>query len=58
MNFEEAIHTVSSAIDTYYEEFCDTDEETEEYKRIEKAENVLYLLVKELKIKVLLISKT
>ena len=49
MNFEEAIHTVSSAIDTYYEEFCDTDEETEEYKRIEKAENVLYLLVKELK---------
>lgn len=49
MNFEEAIHTISSAIDTYYEEFCDSDEETEEYKRIEKAESMLYLLIEELK---------
>lgn len=49
MNFEEAIHTISGAIDTYYEEFCGSDEETEEYKEIEKAESTLYLLVKELK---------
>ena len=49
MSFEEAIHIVSSAIDIYYEEFCDSDEETEEYKRIEKAESILYLLIEELK---------
>lgn len=44
MNFEEAIHTISGAIDTYYEEFCDSNE----YKEIEKAESTLYLLIKEL----------
>lgn len=49
MNFEEAIHTISGVIDTYYEEFCNSGEETEEYKEIEKAENTLYLLIKELK---------
>lgn len=49
MNFEDAIHTISGAIDAYYEEFCDSDEETEEYKEIENAETTLYLLIKELK---------
>lgn len=49
MKFEDAMHTISGAIDTYYEEFCDSDEETEEYKEIEKAESTLYLLIKELK---------
>lgn len=49
MNFEEAIHTISGLVDMYYEEYCDSNEETEEYKEIEKAESVLYLLVKELK---------
>ena len=58
MNFEEAINTISGAIDMYYEEFCDSGEESEKYKEIEKAESTLCLLVNELKIKVLLISKT
>lgn len=49
MNFEEAIHTISGLIDMYYEEYCDSGEETEEYKEIEKAESALCLLVKELK---------
>lgn len=49
MSFEEAINTISGLIDMYYEEYCDSGEETEEYKEIEKAESALYLLVKELK---------
>ena len=49
MNFEEAIHTISGLIDMYYEEYCDSGEETEEYKEIEKAESTLCLLIKELK---------
>ena len=49
MKFEDAMHTISGAIDTYYEEFCNSDEETKEYKEIEKAESTLYLLIKELK---------
>ncbi len=49
MNFEEAIHTISGAIDAYYEAFCNSDEEIEEYKEIAKAESTLHLLIKELK---------
>lgn len=49
MNFEKAIHTISGLIDMYYEEYCGSGEETEEYKEIEKAENTLFLLIKELK---------
>ena len=49
MNFEEAIHTISGLIDMYYEEYCDSGEETEEYKEIETAESTLCLLIKELK---------
>ena len=49
MNFEEAINTISGLIDMYYEEYCDSGEETEEYKEIEQAEKTLCLLVKELK---------
>ena len=49
MNFEEAIHIISNLIDIYYEEYCNSSEETEEYKEIEKAESTLYLLIKELK---------
>ena len=49
MNFEEAIHNISGLIDMYYEEYCDSGEETEEYKEIEKAESTRCLLIKELK---------
>ena len=49
MSFEEAINTISGLIDMYYEEYCDSGEETEEYKEIEKAESTLCLLIKELK---------
>lgn len=49
MNFEEAIHTISGFIDMYYEEYCDSGKETEEYKEIEKAESTFCLLIKELK---------
>lgn len=51
MNFEEAIHTISGLIDMYYEEYCGSGEETEEYNEIEKAESTLYSLIQELKSK-------
>lgn len=51
MNFEEAINTISGLIDMYYEEYCDSGEETEDYKDLEKAENTLHLLIKELESK-------
>lgn len=49
MKFEDAMHTMSGLLDMYYEEFCDSGVETEEYKELEKAESTLYLLIKELK---------
>ena len=51
MKFEDAIHTISGLVDMYYEEHCVNNGETEEYKELEKAESVLYLLIKILKYK-------
>ena len=51
MKFEDALHTVSGLIDMYYEEYCNSGEETEDYKDLEKAESTLCLLVKELESK-------
>ena len=49
MKLEDALHTMSGLLDMYYEESCVSNEETEEYKELEKAETVLYLLIKKLK---------
>ena len=49
MKFEDAMHIMSGLLDMYYEEYCDSGIETEEYKELEKAEAMLYLLIKELK---------
>ena len=51
MKFEDAMHTISGLVDMYYEEYCDSGVETEDYKELEKAESTLYLLVKELESK-------
>lgn len=51
MKFEDALHTVSGLIDMYYEEYCDSDVETKDYKDLEKAESTLCLLIKELESK-------
>lgn len=51
MKFEEAMHIISDLLDMYYEEYCDSGVETEEYKDFEKAESALWILVKELKSK-------
>ena len=49
MKFEDALHRMSGLLDMYYEEYCDSDVETEDYKELEKAEMVLCLLIKKLK---------
>lgn len=49
MKFEDAMNTMSGLLDMYYEEYCDSGIETEDYKDLERAETTLYLLVKELK---------
>lgn len=49
MNFEDAMNNMSGLLDMYYEEYCDSGIETEDYKDLEKAESTLCLLVKELK---------
>lgn len=45
MKFEDAIHTMSGLLDMYY----DSDINEEDYKELEKAEVMLYLLIKKLK---------
>lgn len=49
MTFEDAVYIISGLLDMYYEEYCGFGEETESYEELEKAESMLYLLVKELK---------
>ena len=51
MKFEAAMNAMSGLLDMYYEEYCDSGIETEDYKELEKAEMTLYLLIKELKSK-------
>ena len=51
MKFEDAMHAMSGLLDMYYEEYCDSGIETEDYEELEKAEMTLYLLIKELKSK-------
>ena len=51
MKFEDAMHIMSGLLDMYYEEYCDSGVETEDYKELEKAESTLYLLIKELESK-------
>lgn len=51
MKFEDAMHAISGLLDMYYDTYCDSGVETEDYEGLEKAEMTLYLLVKELKSK-------
>ena len=51
MKFEDAMNCMSGLLDMYYEQYCDSGVETEDYEELEKAEMTLYLLVKELKSK-------
>jgi hypothetical protein len=51
MNFKEAMDCVSGLLDMYYEEYCSSGIETEDYEALEKAETILCLLVKELESK-------
>ena len=49
MKFEDAMNAMSGLLDMYYEEYCSSGAETEDYKDLEKAEITLCLLIKELK---------
>ena len=46
MKLKDAINTMSGLLDMYYDTYCDSGEETEDYKDLEKAENTLLLLIK------------
>lgn len=49
MKFENAMNYMSGLIDYYYEEHCGSGQETEDYKKLEKAETTLELLINHLK---------